>query len=103
VRENKDYPYYMVRDRFAGAEARSLRSIKRGEGKILERNGQQVAASRDRAGAVTMVSATCTHMGCVVDWNESERTWDCPCHGSRFRPDGTVIGGPAESPLPPVE
>jgi glycine/D-amino acid oxidase-like deaminating enzyme/nitrite reductase/ring-hydroxylating ferredoxin subunit len=103
VRENKDYPYYMVRDRFAGADARSLRAIKRGEGKILVRDGQQVAASRDRDGSVTMVSATCTHMGCVVDWNESEHTWDCPCHGSRFQPNGAVIGGPAESPLSPVK
>jgi len=103
VRENKDYPYYMIRDRFAGAEARSLRAIKRGEGKILKRNGEQVAASRNRDGSVTMVSAACTHMGCVVDWNEAERTWDCPCHGSRFQPDGAVIGGPAESPLPAVK
>ena len=102
IRENKDYPYYVVRDRFAGADARSLRAIKRGEGKILERNGQQVAASRSSDGAVTMVSAICTHMGCLVDWNDAERTWDCPCHGSRFKPNGAVIGGPAESPLPRV-
>jgi glycine/D-amino acid oxidase-like deaminating enzyme/nitrite reductase/ring-hydroxylating ferredoxin subunit len=102
VRENKDYPYYLVRDRFAGAEARSLRALKRGEGRILERNGQQVAAFRDNTGSVTMVSAVCTHMGCLVDWNEAERTWDCPCHGSRFKPDGSVIAGPAETPLPKV-
>jgi glycine/D-amino acid oxidase-like deaminating enzyme/nitrite reductase/ring-hydroxylating ferredoxin subunit len=103
VRENTDYPYYMVRDRFAGAEARSLRAIKRGEGKILERNGESVAASRNSDGSVTMVSAICTHLGCLVDWNEAERTWDCPCHGSRFKPDGAVIGGPAESPLSPAK
>jgi Rieske Fe-S protein len=102
VRENKDYPYYLVRDRFAGAEARSLRVVKRGEGTILERNGQQVAASRDKDGAVTMVSAVCTHMGCLVDWNEAERTWDCPCHGSRFLPGGSVMAGPAEAPLPKI-
>jgi glycine/D-amino acid oxidase-like deaminating enzyme/nitrite reductase/ring-hydroxylating ferredoxin subunit len=102
VRENKDYPYYMVRDRFAGVDARSLRAIKRGEGRLLERNGEQVAASRNRDGSVTMVSAICTHMGCLVDWNTAERTWDCPCHGSRFKPNGEVIGGPAESPLQKV-
>ena len=99
VRENKDYPYYLARDRVAGAEARSLRAVKRGGGKILERDGQQVAASRDSDGSVTMVSAICTHMGCLVDWNEAERTWDCPCHGSRFKTDGAVLAGPAESPL----
>ncbi len=102
VRENTDYPYYLVRDRFAGAETRSVRSIRRGEGKLVDRKGEKVAAFRGRDGSVTMVSATCTHMGCLVDWNEAEHTWDCPCHGSRFMPDGAVIGGPAESPLAKV-
>jgi glycine/D-amino acid oxidase-like deaminating enzyme/nitrite reductase/ring-hydroxylating ferredoxin subunit len=103
IKENKDYPYYMLRDRFAGAEAKSVRAVKPGEGKIVEYKGEQVAVSRNADGSVTMVSAICTHMGCLVDWNEAERTWDCPCHGSRFRPDGAVIGGPAETPLPKVE
>jgi glycine/D-amino acid oxidase-like deaminating enzyme/nitrite reductase/ring-hydroxylating ferredoxin subunit len=102
VKENADYPYYMIRDRFAGTEARSLRAVKRGEGAVIERNGEKVAAYRDSSGAVTLRSATCTHMGCIVGWNKAERTWDCPCHGSRFKPDGQVISGPAESPLPAV-
>ncbi len=100
IKENTDYPYYLIRDRFAGAEGRSLREVKRGEGKILERNGAKVAAYRDADGAVTLRSAICTHMGCVVGWNAAERTWDCPCHGLRFKPTGQVISGPAESPLP---
>jgi glycine/D-amino acid oxidase-like deaminating enzyme/nitrite reductase/ring-hydroxylating ferredoxin subunit len=99
VRENKDYPYYLVRDRFAGAEGRTLRSVKRGTGKVLNMNGNYVAVYRDQTGATTIRSAVCTHMACVVDWNQAERSWDCPCHGSRFRPDGRVISGPAESPL----
>ena len=103
LKENSDYPYYLIRDRFAGAEARSLRAVKRGHGKVIERNGQKVAAYRDEAGRVFLRSATCTHMGCLVGWNETERTWDCPCHGSRFRPDGNVISGPAESPLAKVD
>lgn len=103
LKENVDYPYYMIRDRFAGTEARSLREIKRGDGKVLERNGSKVAAYRDNAGKVLLRSATCTHMGCVVGWNPAERTWDCPCHGSRFTPDGQVLSGPAETPLAPVE
>jgi glycine/D-amino acid oxidase-like deaminating enzyme/nitrite reductase/ring-hydroxylating ferredoxin subunit len=103
LRENKDYPYYFVRDRFAGAKGRSLRAVPRGRGRVIEYNEQQVAAYRDEGGEVSLRSAVCTHMGCVVDWNVAERTWDCPCHGSRFKTDGTVIGGPAETPLGKID
>jgi Rieske Fe-S protein len=103
LKENADYPYYMIRDRFAGVEAKSLRAVRRGEGKLIERNGATVAAYRDQNGAVTLRSAICTHMGCAVGWNVAERTWDCPCHGSRFKPNGDVIAGPAEAPLSKVE
>jgi glycine/D-amino acid oxidase-like deaminating enzyme/nitrite reductase/ring-hydroxylating ferredoxin subunit len=99
IKENADYPYYLIRDRFAGAEGRSVRSMKRGQGKVIDRNGTAVAAYRDESGATTERSAICTHMGCVVSWNDAERTWDCACHGSRFKPNGDVIAGPAESPL----
>lgn len=99
VTENKDYPYYLIRDRFAGTEGKSLRAVRPGEGKILELNGERVAVWRSDRGRVTELSPICTHMGCVVDWNEAERTWDCPCHGSRFTPTGDVLSGPAESPL----
>jgi glycine/D-amino acid oxidase-like deaminating enzyme/nitrite reductase/ring-hydroxylating ferredoxin subunit len=101
--ENKDYPYYIIRDRFAGAEGRSLRALARGEGKLLDIDGERVAAYRAEDGAVTMRSPICTHMGCTVQWNSAERTWDCPCHGSRFSPKGDVLAGPAESPLAHVE
>jgi glycine/D-amino acid oxidase-like deaminating enzyme/nitrite reductase/ring-hydroxylating ferredoxin subunit len=100
LKENADYPYYMMRDRFAGADGRSLWSVKRGQGKVIEHQGTKVAAYRDPTGTMTLRSATCTHMGCLVAWNEAERTWDCPCHGSRFTPQGDVISGPAEAPLP---
>jgi glycine/D-amino acid oxidase-like deaminating enzyme/nitrite reductase/ring-hydroxylating ferredoxin subunit len=99
LKENVDYPYYLVRDRFAGAEAKSLRAVKRGQGKVIERNGTKVATYRDADGTVTLRSAVCTHLGCTVGWNTAERTWDCPCHGSRFTPTGAVISGPAEAPL----
>ncbi|MCU1382718.1 MAG: puuB 1 [Acidobacteria bacterium] len=103
VKENKDYPYYLVRDRFAGTEGKSLRSVPRGAGRVLDLHGQPVAVYRDEMGAVTQKSAKCTHMGCLVGWNDAERSWDCPCHGSRFKPDGAVIAGPAEAPLPDPE
>jgi glycine/D-amino acid oxidase-like deaminating enzyme/nitrite reductase/ring-hydroxylating ferredoxin subunit len=99
LKENKDYPYYLIRDRFAGAQGKSLRELGRGKGKILELKGERVAAWRSEAGKVTLLSPICTHMGCLVDWNEAESTWDCPCHGSRFNPNGDVLSGPAESPL----
>jgi glycine/D-amino acid oxidase-like deaminating enzyme/nitrite reductase/ring-hydroxylating ferredoxin subunit len=73
-----------------------------GEGKVLKINGHNVAASRDEGGRVQAVSAVCTHMGCLVGWNETDRSWDCPCHGSRFACDGRVIHGPAVKPLEPV-
>jgi Rieske Fe-S protein len=91
-----------MRDRFAGAEGRSLRAVRRGEGKVIELDGQKVAAFRDESGLTTVRSAVCTHMGCLVEWNGAEHTWDCPCHGSRFKPNGDVIAGPAESPLKPA-
>ena len=99
IRENTDYPYYMLRDRLAPDEARTLVDVKAGEGKILTLDGQRVAAHRQDDGRIVVRSAVCTHMGCLVDWNEAERTWDCPCHGSRFKPTGEVLAGPAVSPL----
>jgi glycine/D-amino acid oxidase-like deaminating enzyme/nitrite reductase/ring-hydroxylating ferredoxin subunit len=102
IKENVDYPYYLIRDRFVSAEARSLRAVRRGEGKIVEIDGQKVAAYRSERGTVTLLSPVCTHMACHVAWNNTEGTWDCPCHGSRFMPDGKVLSGPAESPLEPL-
>lgn len=99
VTENKDYPYYLIRDRFAGPDGKTLRSLPRGMGKILELDGERVAAYRDTDGTVTQLSPICTHLGCQVAWNAAETTWDCPCHGSRFTATGKVIGGPAETPL----
>jgi len=103
VTENKDYPYYLIRDRFAGPDGRSLRQVKRGQGMILDLAGTRVAAYRAEDGSTTVRSAVCTHMGCEVKWNTSERTWDCPCHGSRFKATGEVLAGPAESPLSEID
>ena len=96
--ENTDYPYYRIRDVVAGA-ASGDGGLGRGEGRIVDVDGRKVAEFRRPDGSVIRRSAVCTHMGCLVGWNDVEQTWDCPCHGSRFAPDGRVIGGPAESPL----
>jgi glycine/D-amino acid oxidase-like deaminating enzyme/nitrite reductase/ring-hydroxylating ferredoxin subunit len=97
--ENADYPYYMIRDRFAGGATADLRTVSRGQGALIERHGTKIAVYRDDRGVATCHSGICTHLGCVVRWNTAERTWDCPCHGSRFSPSGEVISGPAERPL----
>ncbi|MEX2556826.1 MAG: FAD-dependent oxidoreductase [Actinomycetota bacterium] len=70
-----------------------------GDGRIMKVDGETVAVSRDDAGRLHAVSPDCTHMGCRVAWNTAERSWDCPCHGSRFTPDGEIIQGPATQPL----
>jgi Rieske Fe-S protein len=72
-----------------------------GEAKVLEVDGHKLAVHRDDGGALHAVSPVCTHMGCLVEFNRAERTWDCPCHGSRFAIDGDVVQGPAKRPLAP--
>ena len=99
LKENVDYPYYLMKTRLAAPEGESLSALGPGEGKILKLKGKKMAVYRDASGKVEKRSAICTHMGCVVRWNAAETTWDCPCHGSRFRTDGSVISGPAETPL----
>jgi glycine/D-amino acid oxidase-like deaminating enzyme/nitrite reductase/ring-hydroxylating ferredoxin subunit len=103
IKENTDYPYYLVRDRFAGKGGQSLRSVKRGTGEVIDVEGRAAAVYRGLDGEIHVRSAVCTHMGCYVHWNDAERTWDCPCHGSRFKVDGEVLAGPAEKPLGPIE
>ena len=78
---------------------RTLEDIKPGHGGVVRADGQRVAAYRDETGSVIALSPRCTHMGCTVDWNDAEKTWDCPCHGSRYSYEGTVIRGPATNPL----
>lgn len=99
LKENKDYPYYLLKDWFGSAEGNSLGAVARGEGKILKIGGKKLAVYRDENGRVKKMSAVCTHMGCLVRWNKAETTWDCPCHGSRFSAKGKVLAGPAETPL----
>lgn len=74
-------------------------SIKQGEGKIIKANGQRAGAYRDEQDTLHVVDTTCTHMGCELNWNSAEKSWDCPCHGSRFSYEGEIIEGPALRPL----
>lgn len=73
--------------------------LKPGDAKVLKMDGKRVGAYRDKQGELHLVNTTCTHMGCELNWNSAEESWDCPCHGSRFTYEGKVISGPAVKPL----
>jgi Rieske Fe-S protein len=98
VRENADYPYYLMRDRLLRKTV-DLNALGPGDGGLVRVDGRVVAASRDAAGPVTLLAPECTHLGCLVQWNVADSTWDCPCHGSRFDREGAVLAGPATAPL----
>lgn len=72
-----------------------------GEAELVTWDGKALAVHRDDHGVIHQVSCACTHMGCYVTWNSAEKSWDCPCHGSRFDPDGSVLHGPAVKGLDP--
>lgn len=74
-----------------------------GSGKIVSINGEKIAAYKDERGEIHFRSAACTHLGCIVGWNKNNKTWDCPCHGSRFNKNGEVINGPALKPLSEIK
>jgi Rieske Fe-S protein len=99
VAENVDFPAYLARDRVARGEVRSIGEIPRGEGRLFRNRGKMLAVYREPGGRIQACSAACTHLGCNVRWNDAEKTWDCPCHGSRFAVDGAVINGPAVTDL----
>ncbi|APO52149.1 MULTISPECIES: FAD-dependent oxidoreductase [Bradyrhizobium] len=87
----------------APGEIASLEKIEPGEGAILRRGFEKIAAYRDKAGELHLHSASCTHIGCHLHWNSFETCWDCPCHGSIFAPNGQPINAPAVSALRPVK
>ena len=98
LRENKDFPYLLIKDRL-GIGKGDVNALEPGEGRVLKLDGERVAACRDDLGKLHQLCAVCPHLGCIVAWNNSEGTWDCPCHGSRFQADGKLIAGPAEEDL----
>jgi glycine/D-amino acid oxidase-like deaminating enzyme/nitrite reductase/ring-hydroxylating ferredoxin subunit len=81
----------------------SVDEIKPGSGAVIRRGLRKVAVYRDPRGNPHAMSAMCTHLGCIVQWNDAESNWDCPCHGSRFDPIGKVVNGPANTGLPPAD
>ena len=103
ARGERAYDIYsrLLKDRLVSwnADTRPMESLRPGEGAVFATDEGKLAVCRDRNGTLHSCSAVCTHLACDVAWNTAEQTWDCPCHGSRFSPEGKVINGPAVTDL----
>lgn len=95
VRENVDAIFQFLNDKLISPETNTCNFQKKDEGKILQKNGKTVAVYKDEKGKIHYLNPSCTHMGCNVRWNNTEKSWDCPCHGSRFDGFGNMLLGPA--------
>ncbi len=99
IKENSNVVGHLVKDWVKPSEVDDVGIIQPGQGAILRKGASKVAVYRDETGRLHERSAVCTHLGCVVQWNSGEKSWDCPCHGSRFDVDGRILNGPAITPL----
>jgi glycine/D-amino acid oxidase-like deaminating enzyme/nitrite reductase/ring-hydroxylating ferredoxin subunit len=102
VKENADVALQYIKDYVSPGETGSFDNIPPGEGALIRQGLKKIAAYRDDNGKLHTCSAACTHLKCIVHWNGTEKTWDCPCHGSRFDAYGKVLTGPAMSDLEPL-
>ena len=84
-------------------EVGSAEAVPVGSGAVIRRGLHKVAVHRDEQGQLHELTATCPHLGCIVAWNDADKTWDCPCHGSRFDRIGKVLNGPANQDLARVD
>lgn len=100
VNENLNVAQHWVGDRIS-SPGDPLEEVAPGEGTVIRKDGRPVAVYKDADGTCRGLSAVCTHLACIVHWNGAEKSWDCPCHGSRFGLDGGVLQGPATEPLEP--
>lgn len=103
AKENINVAGQYIKDYMSGGDIDEVAGIAPGEGAIIRRGLSKIAAYRNDDGTLIELSAVCTHLGCIVAWNSTEKTWDCPCHGSRFDRQGKVINGPANSGLDPAD
>lgn len=103
LKENADAVFHLITDKFTAEKIESLSEIKNDEGKTVFYEGKTMSVYRDTEGKLHVVSSACTHMGGNVDWNNTEKSWDCPCHGARFDMDGKVLNGPATADLESID
>ncbi|GFE13350.1 hypothetical protein Sgleb_13970 [Streptomyces glebosus] len=99
LKHQAEVTQHFVSDRLRSSHADSVAEIAPGSGAVVRVRGRRCAVYRDEGGTTHAVSARCTRLGCLVAFNSAERAWECPCHGSRFAPDGSVLQGPANTPL----
>jgi glycine/D-amino acid oxidase-like deaminating enzyme/nitrite reductase/ring-hydroxylating ferredoxin subunit len=97
--ENANVAKEYVKDWLGGGDVSSVDEVEKGSGALIREGISKTAVFRDDQGQLHRRSAICPHLGCIVHWNGAEKTWDCPCHGSRFDPLGQVISGPANTDL----
>lgn len=98
IKQGIFYPKNFIKGRLQ-KPTKTEESIKPGEGAIIEIKNKKVAAYKNEKGEMLTLLPVCSHMGCIVDWNKVDKTWDCPCHGSRYEANGKVKKGPAKKNL----
>ena len=103
IKENADVVKEFVTGRFSVSSIKEVSELARGEGQIVKYEGKKIGLYKDDQGLLHAVNPVCTHAKCIVAWNGAERSWDCPCHGGRFSPEGKVLTGPAARDLEKIE
>ncbi len=99
IKENADVVTQFFGKRINTEKIAELSEMAPGEGRLVKFEGKRLAIYKDEKGKIYALNPVCTHAKCIVDWNQSEKSWDCPCHGARYNVDGTVITGPAHKAL----
>lgn len=99
VKENADVVAQFVGKRIAVEKLAELADLATGEGKVVKFEGEKIAIYKDEKGKLHALSPVCTHVKCIVAWNSTEKSWDCPCHGARYSVSGEVLTGPARKNL----
>ncbi len=99
VRENADVLKEFIAKRISADKIKTLGEVKNGEAKVIKYEGESIALYRSDLGILHAINPVCTHAKCIVQWNNAENSWDCPCHGARYNADGEILTGPATMKL----
>jgi len=103
VKESADVVSILIGKWFSSSKIKELDDLAKGEAKVVKYEGHSIALFKDDDGNLHAVNPACTHIKCIVEWNTAEKTWDCPCHGSRFSIDGEMFTAPARKDLEKIE